>query len=128
MENRETAEDIEPVEEAPIAKEGVWCLIANVAPEEWHGTPEEGGLQRGTKHFSPNTKVYCYVPGRGYGLERNKVLGRHRGSSRLVTMIIADKFLTNWRAKVVYDPYVIKKLGKGWEKEWAEARARWLNF
>ncbi|MHC5724493.1 MAG: hypothetical protein ACYTXY_10125, partial [Nostoc sp.] len=79
-----------------------WCLVANVISEQPFGENHE--IQHGTKHFSPNTKVYCSAPTWGDGYEKIVVAGRHRGSSRLVQMVIHEKRLTNWRAQYVYLP------------------------
>ena len=38
------------------------------------------------------------------------VIGRHRGSHKFVTMIINSEWITNWRAKVVYNPEVLRRL------------------
>jgi hypothetical protein len=79
-----------------------WCLVANVVSEQPFGENHE--IQYGTKHFSPNTKVYCSAPTWGDGYEKIVVAGRHRGSPRLVQMVIHEKRLTNWRAQYVYLP------------------------
>jgi hypothetical protein len=81
-----------------------WCLVANVISEQPFGENHE--IQYGTKHFSPNTKVYCSAAIWGDGYEKIVVAGRHRGSSRLVKMIIHEKRLTNWRARYVYLPKI----------------------
>ncbi|MEH2237594.1 ankyrin repeat domain-containing protein [Nostoc sp.] len=79
-----------------------WYLVANVISEQPFGENHE--IRYGTKHFSPNTKVYCSAPTWGDGYEKIVVAGRHRGSSRLVKMVIHEKRLTNWRARYVYLP------------------------
>ena len=79
-----------------------WCLVANVISEQPFGENHE--IQSGTKHFSPNTKVYCSAPTWGDGYEKIVVAGHHRGSSKLVQMVIHEKRLTNWRAQYVYLP------------------------
>ncbi|MCC7206446.1 MAG: ankyrin repeat domain-containing protein [Anaerolineae bacterium] len=100
------------------AEKGVWCVVANVAAEQRVGVHAEPSL--GTKHFSPNTKVYCFPPQWGDGYEKIKVLGRHRGSHRLVTMVIHEKRLVNWRVQRVFHPFVVQHMG-GWRsKETAE--------
>lgn len=38
----------------------------------------------------------------GDGYEKIKVVGRHRGSHQYVTMVMQARWLTNWRAKLVY--------------------------
>ena len=71
---------------------------------------------QGTKYFSPGTKVYCYPAQWGDGYEKIKVIGLHRTSKKLITIIIASKIITNWRLKTVYDPYIIKEMleNSGW--------------
>lgn len=85
-----------------LKRNGEWCLVANIIAEQPFGENRE--IQKGTKHFSPNTKVYCSVPHWGDGYEQIVVAGRHRGSSRLVLMVVPRKRLTNWRAQYVYLP------------------------
>jgi hypothetical protein len=98
--------------------EGIWCLVANVATEQVYGGQQE--VRSGTKHFSPNTKVYCFPPLWGDGYEKIRVIGRHRGSSRLVTLILPSRRLVNWRARYVCHPYVVRRMYPGWIKEQAE--------
>lgn len=98
-------------------QEGIWCVVANVASQQLFG--EEHELHSGTKHFSPNTKVYCFPPQWGDGYEKIRVIGHHRGSPKLVTMLIPSKRLVNWRVKYVYHPYVIRQM-IGWQKDRAE--------
>jgi hypothetical protein len=87
---------------------GVWCLVVNVAPEQVYG--EGHNVRLGTKHFSPNTKVYCFPPAWGDGYEQIRVIGRHRGLSRRVTLIMPSHRLINWRVKYVRHPYVVRHL------------------
>ena len=89
-----------------------WYLVANVKENIPYGEKKE--IRKGTKHFAPNTKVYCSAPQWGDGYENIIVGGRHRRSSKLVCMVIHWTKLTNWRAKFTYVP----PLG-GWEvDEW----------
>lgn len=92
-----------------------WCLVANVISEQPFGENHE--IQYGTKHFSPNTKVYCSAPTWGDGYERIVVAGRHRGSSRLITMVIHEKRLTNWRARYVYLPKLKGSFFRSWDSK-----------
>jgi hypothetical protein len=100
-------------EETP---KSIWCVVANVAETQQYG---EGGAQtrRGTSHFPPGAKVYCYPALWGDGYEQVTVIGRHRGSHRYVTMVIPSKRLTNWRAQVVYSPYIIKLMSRHWRSD-----------
>ncbi len=91
----------------------IWCLVANVAQETEFG--EDKQIKSGIKHFPAGAKVYCFPGLWGDGLERIKVVGRHRGSHRYATMIVQSKHLRNWRAKLVYSPYVTKELKGHWD-------------
>ncbi len=93
--------------EQSAAPPSQWCLVGNIVEERPYG---EGGVEtkRGTKHFSPGTKVYCLPSSWGDGYEKIRVIGRHRGSREFVTMVIRADWVTNWRAKVVYDPMVLR--------------------
>jgi hypothetical protein len=86
-----------------------WCLVGNIVEERKYG---EGGTETrsGTKHFSPGTKVFCLPAQWADGYDKIMVIGRHRGSKQFETMIISSNWVTNWRAKVVYNPTVLKRL------------------
>lgn len=92
----------------------IWCLIGNIVEEHESGIISE--IKNGTKHFSPNTKVYCFPPLWGDGYEIIKVIGRHRTSKRYVVMVIPSKYVTNWRLQKVYRPYMLKVMHSqnGW--------------
>jgi hypothetical protein len=45
--------------EAP-AEPTDWCLVGNIVEEHRFGESKE--LRRGSKHFTPGTKVYCLPP------------------------------------------------------------------
>ncbi|MBN1430331.1 MAG: HEAT repeat domain-containing protein [Anaerolineae bacterium] len=107
--------------------ESGWCLVANVHEFTRRG-PNKAEIQRGTKHFSGGTKVYCFPPHWGEGENRIRVIGRHRGSRKPVVMYLSTWHLTNWRAKVVYDPQIVAMLKRQehwiWGNEDAEARVK----
>jgi len=110
----------------------IYCLVGNIVEERINKSSDT--IFKGTKHFSPKTKVYCYPPVWGDGYENIKVIGRHRKSSRLVTMIIPSKYVTNWRLKTIYNPFVIKEMIEnfGWtdkenDKERINEILQWLN-
>jgi hypothetical protein len=86
-----------PTFDKPSSADSQWCLIGNIG-------------KSGTKHFAPGTKVYCFPPQWGDGYEKVVVIGRHRGSRRFVTMIVDSSGITNWRAKVIYSPEVLRRL------------------
>jgi hypothetical protein len=91
----------------------IWCVVANVVAE--HPVGENKEIRRGTKHFSTGTKVYCYPPLWGDGYEKIKVIGRHRHSRQLVEMVTRSKWLTNWRVKRVYLPFVVEQMKGYWD-------------
>lgn len=101
--------------------ESQWCLIGNIVEERPYG---EGGheMRPGTKHFSGGAKVYCLPAQWGDGYEQIIVIGRHRGSKQFRTMIISSEWVTNWRATVVYNPEVLRRIKMAtsdpWRKNW----------
>ncbi|MDB5100370.1 MAG: hypothetical protein JWM80_4791 [Cyanobacteria bacterium RYN_339] len=116
-------------DEAPPSPDavGVWCVVANVTKYQEYGLDHE--IRLGTKHFSPNTKVYCFPPLWGDGYVDIKVIGRHRGSPRLATLIMPKKRLTNWRVKMVYHPHVVRELGEyRWQQQDAETMVASILF
>ncbi len=106
------------------APEPIWCVVANVVNERLSG--QEKIPRRGTKHFSPDTKVYCYPWHMGAGLGHHfLVYGQHRNSHRYVMMVMESDRLTNWRVKLIYSPHVIAAMSAYWDgseksKEYAE--------
>ncbi|MCA9013477.1 MAG: hypothetical protein KDB01_27190 [Planctomycetaceae bacterium] len=92
-----------------------WCLVGNIVEQREYG---EGGkeLRPGTKHFSGGTKVYCLPAQWSDGYDQIIVIGLHRGSRKLVRMIISSDWVTNWRAQVVYKPAVLKELARAEEE------------
>jgi hypothetical protein len=98
-------------------RESQWCLVGNIVAERPSGeTGKE--IKRGTKHFSPGTKIYAFPAQWGDGYDNIIVVGRHRGSKRFVTMVIKSDWVTNWRAQVVYSPEVLRRLQEGVCKFW----------
>ncbi|WP_127133253.1 hypothetical protein [Pseudoflavitalea rhizosphaerae] len=95
----------------------IYCLVGNIIEERLDQSKHT--MVKGTKHFSPGTKVYCFPPIWGDGYEKIKVIGRHRKSSKLVTMIMPSKHITNWRLKTVYDPFIVKQMTNhgGWSNK-----------
>jgi hypothetical protein len=92
----------------------IWCLIGNVV--EKHDYGEEHELRYGSKHFSAGAKVYCFPVQWGDGYENIRVIGRHRKSGRMVTIIMPSKHINNWQMKKVYEPHIIKLMQqyRGW--------------
>jgi hypothetical protein len=96
--------------EAP-AERSDWCLVGNVV--EAHAFGEAKEVRRGSRHFTPGTKVYCLPPQWGDGYEKVVAVGLARGSRRWVTVVMPRRLITNWRAKVVYKPAVLRRLREG---------------
>lgn len=115
----------------PDEVESIWCLVGNIIDEHYYGEDKE--IRRGTKHFSPGTKVYCFPAQWGDGFEKIMVIGRPRKSKRFITVILNSKLITNWRIQRVYTPFVKKKMleNRGWDdsdqsKEIIEQMLKWL--
>src|SRR5262245_29806402 len=97
--------------------EAIWCAVANVVDERPVG-PGGTEWRSGTRHFRPGTLVYCPTVLWGDGYENIRVVARHRGSHRFVTMVIRSAWLTNWRTKLVYSPHIIREfreMGASWD-------------
>jgi hypothetical protein len=107
---RPSAEAASNAPDAPESAE-VWCLVGNVVDEHPHG--ENKDIRRGAKHFSAGTKVYCLTTQWGDGYDKAVVVGIHRGSRKWVTVVMPTSQITNWRAKAVYKPAVLKRLRDG---------------
>jgi hypothetical protein len=83
-----------------------WCLVGNIKDSVAYG-PDNLCTRVGTKHFSAGTKVFCLPAQWGDGYERIVVIARHRGSKLFARMVIRSDWVTNWRAKLIYNPRVI---------------------
>ena len=94
-----------------------WCLVGNIVEQAQSGSDGDS-IRKGTKHFSPKTKVYCLPAQWGDGYDQIIVIGRDRISKKFRTMIISSTSVENWRAKVVYNPEVIRIIEKATEASW----------
>lgn len=88
--------------------EWIWCLVGNVIDE--HPFGEDHTVVHGTRHFSPETKVYCLPVQWGDGYEKIAVLGKHRGSRGLIRIVMSREVIHNFRCQKVFSPYVIKRM------------------
>lgn len=87
-----------------------WCLVGNIVKTRPYGP---GGEHRpGTLHFSGGTKVWCLPAQWGDGYDQIFVIGRHRGSKKFVTMVVSSIWVENWRAQVVYNPEVLRRINE----------------
>lgn len=91
----------------------IWSLVGNIVDEHPFGDQKE--KKRGTKHFSPGTKVYCFPPQWGDGYEKIYVIGRPRQTTQFIKVIIKSRLVTNWRIQKVYSPFIMQAMAKnGW--------------
>lgn len=96
--------------ESPHLPEWIWCLVANIA-EDITYTREDGTTGKGTKHFSPGTKIYIGSSYHGYlGCFRFIVMGKPRHQRRLIQIYIDSNKLCNFRLQKVYDKRVIEQM------------------
>lgn len=113
-----------------LAEPYAWCVVANVAELTAHGG---GGrdVEIGLKHFSPGTRLWIPKPRwAGVGPERTAAIGRHRGSSRLVSMVVAVRHLEDFRVRGVYSAAVFRAIEAEqlWESRWsADTAAAYWN-
>ncbi|WP_308635792.1 hypothetical protein [Paenibacillus silvisoli] len=93
----------------------IWCLVGNIIEKRYFG--ENQILKRGTKKFTPNTKVYCFPALWGDGYEEIQVIGKLRGRKNLGVIVTSSKFITNWRLQKVFQPYVVRTMMErnGWD-------------
>ena len=108
--------------DAPAEPTG-WCLMGNIVQEHEFGETKE--VRRGSKHFTPGTKVYCLPPQWGDGYEKVVAVGIARGSRRWITVVLPSRLITNWRAKVVYKPAVLRRLREGYDgfnRQWTSQK------
>lgn len=92
----------------------IWCLVGNIIEKRYYGESKE--VKFGTKKFRPNSKVYCFPALWGDGYENIKVIGRTRHRNSYKTVITSAKYITNWRLKKVYIPFIIQQMkeNNGW--------------
>ena len=102
--------------ESPHLPEWIWCLVTNVDEDVTH-TRADGTVGRGTKHFSPGTKVYIGSEWHGgYDWWKFVVMGKPRHQRRLIQIYMDWDKLCNFRLKKVYDKRVIEhmtRFGRG---------------
>lgn len=93
----------------------IWCLIGNAVNERDYVEGKE--LKRGTKHFRPGAKLYCFPPLWGDGYESIKVIGLPKKSKKRITVVMKSDLITNWRKQKVFDRFIIDTMieNKGWD-------------
>ena len=88
------------------------CIIGNIVDKRPHG--ESGEVRLGTKHFRPNTKVYCFPKYPGIGHDVIEVVGLSRKARKLITISITTNRIKNFRLKPVYKPRIIELIDKNY--------------
>src|SRR5687768_3513374 len=109
----------------------IWCAVANVVNQAPRG-PGGELIREGTKHFKAGAKVYCFTAYLGDGGDTARVIGRARKSQRWMTIAMPTKLLRNARAKLCYEPAVLKRIveddgGRCGSQEDAESLAALIN-
>lgn len=121
-------------EETSAEQEWQWCLVGNIVGEHEHG--EEHELKYGTKQFRPGAKVFINLVYGGMGHENVLVIGTPRHSPRYIEIVIARKYVENFRLQKVFKPVVLKRMEQSvwdWWGNTDSARDRligileWLN-
>ena len=109
---KEALQDMEDIYNyiADIEQEWQWCLVGNIV--EAHEYGEEHIIKYGNKQFSPNTKVFINLIYGGMGHERILVIGKPRHSSKYIEIVIARKYVNNFRVQKVFKPAVLERMKK----------------
>lgn len=83
------------------------CAVANVVAERPYG-PGGAETRIGSKHFASNTKVYVVDYYWGAGAEDVTVIGHHRKSRRLITVVMKSELLVEWRVQPIHKPEILR--------------------
>ncbi len=95
-------------EEISAEQEWRWCLVGNIVGEHEHGENHE--LKYGTKQFRPGAKVFINLVYGGMRHENIFVIGIPRHSHRYIEIVIARKYVENFRLQKVFKPAVLKRM------------------
>lgn len=98
------------IETNEMEQEWQWCLVGNIV--EAHEFGEEHTIKYGNKQFRPNAKVFINLVYGGMGHENILVLGMPRHTSRYIEIIIARKYVHNFRIQKVFKPAVLERMKK----------------
>ncbi|HEY1552738.1 MAG TPA: hypothetical protein VGG28_33140 [Kofleriaceae bacterium] len=82
-----------------------WAVVANVRAEAFGRTRSPG-----TRHFSAGALLWCLDIDGGSGGERLRVIGHHRVSKRRIAIVIARRYLVNFRVKLAYAAPVVRAI------------------
>ena len=94
-------------------QEWQWCLVGNIIEEHQYGENHE--LRYGNKQFRPNAKVFVNLVYGGMGHENILVIGLPRHSDRYIEIVIARKYVENFRMQKVFKSAVLRRIE---QSEW----------
>lgn len=97
-------------QEISAEQEWQWCLVGNIMGEHEHGENHE--LRFGTNQFRAGTKVFINLVYGGMGHESILVIGTPRYSCKYIEIVIARKYVENFRLQKVFTPAVLKQMEK----------------
>lgn len=97
-------------EDIPTDQEWQWCLVGNIVGEHEHGENHE--IKSGTKQFRPGAKVFINLVYGGMGHESILVIGNPRHLHRYIEIVIARKYVENFRLQKVFKPAVLKRMNQ----------------
>ena len=97
-------------EENSDEQEWQWCLVGNIVEENQYGENHE--LRYGNKQFRPNAKVFVNLVYGGLGHESILVIGMPRHSYKYIEIVIARKYVENFRLQKVFKPTVLKRMNQ----------------
>ena len=89
-------------------QEWQWCLVGNIVDAHKHG--ERHIIKYGNKQFRPGAKVYINLVYGGLAHENILVICLPRRSSKYIVIVIARKYVCNFRLKKVFKPAVLEKM------------------
>lgn len=121
-------------EEDASEQEWQWCLVGNIVGAHPYGETRE--VRYGNKQFRPNAKVYVNLVYGGMGHESILVIGMPRHLKKYIEIVIARKYVENFRLRKVFQPAVLKRMEQSkwdWWGNTDQARDRiikvleWLN-
>ena len=116
------------MEETTEKQEWVWALVGNIKEEHEFGETHE--VKKGTKHFSPGTKVYLSCSHWGDGYENINVIGKPRHTRKYIAVVMRREYIENFRMQKIYKPSVISRMkeDKGWGGFWDDSEKSRLEI
>ena len=102
-----------------VEQEWQWCLVGNIVDAHKYG--EEHTIKHGNKQFRPGAKVYINLVYGGMAHENILVIGLPRRSSKYIEIVIARKYVCNFRLKKVFKPAVLEKMKNSQWDWWGQS-------